>query len=212
MDDPHTGQLMSVSEVQETIDALDLTSMQLGQGRAAYKHAMKTLPAMPEAQRKAIAVEKKYKIGKVLDKLCNDDMFTSRFEVYVSFPMFYAEVAQELAVKLNMCKIGSHNVAAWISYEGKKTPAQQVNDTSNPATIGYIGLINKATLEADLKDYLDHAICKRDMHKEGDAMKEYLHPDEIEQLQETMTYKLAVQFRHRNTGTAHALFQTGGFI
>ena len=88
-------------------------------------------------------LRKKYKIGKVLDKLCNDDMFTSRFEVYVSFPMFYAEVAQELAVKLNMCKIGSHNVAAWISYEGKKTPAQQVNDTSNPATIGYIGLINR---------------------------------------------------------------------
>ena len=203
MEDPHTGQLMSVSEVQETIDALDLTSMHLGQGRAAYKHAMKTLPAMPEAQRKAIAVE---------HVMIHDDKFTSRFEVYVSFPMFYAEVAQELAVKLNMCKIGSHNVAAWISYEGKKTPAQQVNDTSNPATIGYIGLINKATLEADLKDYLDHAICKRDMHKEGDTMKEYLYPDEIEQLQETMTYKLAVQFRHRNTGTAHALFQTGGFI
>ena len=58
MEDPHTGQLMSVSEVQETIDALDLTSMHLGQGKAAYKHAMKTLPAMPEAQRKAIAAEK----------------------------------------------------------------------------------------------------------------------------------------------------------
>ena len=157
-------------------------------------------------------LRKKYKIGKVLDKLCNDDMFTSRFEVYVSFPMFYAEQAQELAVKQNMCKIGSHNVAAWISYEGKKTPAQQVNDTSNPATIGYIGLINKATLEADLKDYLDHAICKRDMHKEGDTMKEYLFPEEIEHVQETMTYKLAVQFRHRNKGTAQALFQIGGFI
>ena len=184
MEDPHTGQLMSVAQVQATIDALSLRQKQLSQGRAAYKHAM---------------------IRKVLDKLCNDDMFTSRLEVYVSFPMFYAERAQELAVKLNMCKSGSHNVAAWVS-------TQQVNDTSNPATIGYIGLINKATLEADLKDYLDHAICKRDMHKEGDTMKEYLYPDEIEQLQETMTYKLAVQFRHRNTGTAHALFQTGGFI
>ena len=203
MEDPHTGQLMSVAQVQATIDALSLRQKQLSQGRAAYKHAMKTLPAMPEAQRKAIAVE---------HVMIHDDKFTSRFEVYVSFPMFYAEVAQELAVKLNMCKIGSHNVAAWISYEGKKTPAQQVNDTSNPATIGYIGLINKATLEADLKDYLDHAICKRDMHKEGDTMKEYLYPEEIEQLQETMTYKLAKQFRHRNTGTAHALFQTGGFI
>ena len=152
-------------------------------------------------------LRKKYKIGKVLDKLCNDDMFTSRFEVYVSFPMFYAEVAQELAVKLNMCKSGTHNVAAWVS-----TPAQQVNDTSNPATIGYIGLINKATLEADLKDYLDHAICKRDMCKEGDSMEEYLYPKEIEHVKGTMTYKLAVKFRSTNAGTAHALFQIGGFI
>ena len=78
MEDPHTGQLMSVSEVQETIDALDLTSMHLGQGRAAYKHAMKTLPAMPEAQRKAIAVEASQRctgglsMSKVLDKLCKD--------------------------------------------------------------------------------------------------------------------------------------------
>ena len=50
---------MSVDQVQATIDALSLKKKQLSQGRAAYKHAMKTLPAMPEAQRKAIAAEKK---------------------------------------------------------------------------------------------------------------------------------------------------------
>ena len=212
---------MSVDQAQATIDALSLKKKQLSQGRAAYKHAMKTLPAMPEAQRKAIAVE---------HVMIHDDKFTSRFEVYVSFPIFYAEVAQELAVKLNMCKIGTHNVAAWVSYDGKKKLGQkqavvpwestmsgtvippltpeQIQDTLKPVTPA----VYKAKLEADLKDCLDHAICKRDMHKEGDTMKEYLYPEEIEQLQETMTYKLAVQFRHRNTGTAHALFQTGGFI
>ena len=168
------------------------------------------------------------------------DIFTSRCEhdtwgvknthVYVSFPFYYAEVAEELAVKLSMCKTGTHHFAAWVSYDGKKKLGQkqavvpwestmsgtvipsltpeQIQDTLKPVTPA----VYKAKLEADLKDCLDHAICKRDMCKEGDSMEEYLYPKEIEHVKGTMTYKLAVKFRNINAGTAQALFQIGGCI
>ena len=48
--------------------------------------------------------------------------------------------------------------------------------------------------------------------KRGIAWTKYLFPEEIEHVKGTMTYKLAVKFRSTNAGTAHALFQIGGFI
>ena len=134
-----------------------------------------------------------------------------------------------MAVKLNMCKIGTHNVAAWVSYDGKKKLGQQhvqavvpwettmsgtvipsltpeqINDTLKPVTPA----VYKAKLEADLKE---HAICKRDKDKEGDSMDQYLFPSEIQQVKETMTYKFAVHFRQLTPATAQALFKMGGFI
>ena len=58
------------------------------------------------------------------------DIFTSRWEhatwgvknthVYVSFPFHYAEYAKDLAFCLSLCKTGTHQIAAWVSYDGKK--------------------------------------------------------------------------------------------
>merc|ERR1711933_475472 len=97
---------------------------------------------------------------------------------YVSFPVFYAEIAEELALKLSQSKTGTHTFKSWVSYDGKKKlwkewqkvvpwdctlsgtalpplSAQLINESLFPTTdADYF-----AKLEADLKE---HAICNRD--------------------------------------------------
>ena len=76
---PHTGQLIPVSQVQDTIDALHLASIQLDQGSVAFKQTLWNLPpSMPWAVREAFADKARQKCtggltkAKVLEKLCED--------------------------------------------------------------------------------------------------------------------------------------------
>ena len=145
------------------------------------------------------------------------------------FPVFHAEIAEELALKLNQTKVGTHTFEAWVSYDGKKKHWKQspkvkpwdctLSGTALPPLSEQV--INQclspltdtdyfAKLEADLKG---HAICKKDKGTEGDSMTQYLFDHEIEKVKETKTYRFAVHFRPPlSKDSANALFQMGGFI